>query len=279
LADGIEGRVKTIAVYLGANRSLTTISAAMLALHPDVTVLNHAFTRIFADPANDFLVEPTPEKLASFATAACEMALGGERGAVGGHILHSHAFGEATLRQTYLDRYGWDAKPQSTCLLWKDATRVTNYLINNRIALDAVARSLPALRFVIMVRNPVDICISSIRKGYSERLVGAEHKNSLKHVFTHMIKLFAWFSKAAAANPAQFRFIYQDELIDRARLIELCRFLDISADENWLDDIARLIRLRPSYPITEEQKAHFKALTHQMIADDFIASRVADQIV
>ena len=269
----------TVGVYLGANRSLTTISAAMMALHPDVTVLNHAFIRIFANRAGDFLADPREPVLDGFVATAREMALGGERGAVGGHILHGHAFGDPALRAAYLDRYGWGAKPRSTCLLWKDATRVTKHMIDNGIALDQVAHRLPALRFVMMVRNPVDICISSINKGYSAMLVGEERKDSLHDVFVHMIRLFAWFSPAAAANPGQFRYLYQDELVDRAKLVELCGFLGISADTTWLDEISRLVRLRPSYAIPEARKEQFRALTRTLIPDAGIARRVAEQIV
>lgn len=271
--------MKTVAVLLGANRSLTTISAAMVALHPQLTVLNHAFIRIFDDPANNFLADQRGPVLGHFVEAACQMALGGERGAVGGHILHSHAFGDAPLRAAYLDRYGWGAKPEATCLLWKDATRVTNYMIDNGIAPEEVARSLPALRFIMMVRNPVDICISSIRKGYSSMLVGEERKDDLRAVFVHMIKLFAWFSRAAAADPGRFRYVYQDELTDRAKLTELCGFLDIAADRTWLDEVERLIQLRPSYAIPEAQKEQFRALTCRLIPDPLVARRVAEQIV
>lgn len=271
--------LSTVAVLLGANRSLTTIASAIMAFHPDVTVLNHAFIRIFQDRANDFLIDPREPVQDHFVAAAHEMALGGERGAVGGHILHSHAFGDETLRNAYLDRFGWGAKPQSTCLLWKDATRVTNYVAEQGIDLAQVGAALPALRFVMMVRNPVDICISSIRKGYSARLVGEARKDDFDAVFNHMISVFAGFSGLAAARPDQFRYLYQDEMVDRDALIALCRFLDISADEGWLDDIGRLIHLRPSYPLPPGRKARLKARVHELIADEAVARRVAAQIV
>ncbi|RYH23404.1 MAG: GNAT family N-acetyltransferase [Alcaligenaceae bacterium] len=53
--------MKTVGVYLGTNRSLTAISSAMLALHPNVTVLNHGFARILADRTNDFILYPSHE--------------------------------------------------------------------------------------------------------------------------------------------------------------------------------------------------------------------------
>jgi hypothetical protein len=271
--------VKTVAIYLGANRSLTTISSAMLALHPEITVLNHAFVRIFADGSLDFTRDPTPDKLDAFVRAAEAMALGGERGAVGGHILHSHAFGDGALRDAYIDHYGWAAKPGAQCLVWKDATRVTNHLIRHKIALDDLARRLPSLRFIMMVRNPVDITISSIRKGYAAALVGEGRKDSFADVFTHIIRLFGWFAPAAQANPAQFQFLYQDELIDPATLGALCAFLDISDGTAWRDDIARLIRLRESYPIDAAQKTRLRAEVARIIPDPFVARRVAEQIV
>ena len=251
-----------------------------MALHPEVVVLNHAFVRIFADPTHDFLRSPTPETLEAFVRTAAEMSLGGEQGKIGGHILHSHAFkADDALRQAYLDRYGWNAKPAAKCLLWKDATAVTNHIGGKRLDVAAAARSLPALRFIAMVRNPVDIAISSIRKGYSWALVGEEKKNDFDQVFVQMIRRFAWFSKHAAEQPGQFRFVFQDELLDRAHLIALCEFLRISAPQSWLDDVARLIRLRESYAIADEKKAELKAIALRLIPDARVAQRVAEQIV
>lgn len=251
-----------------------------MALHPEVMVLNHAYMRIFADPAHDFLRTPTPETLGAFARSAGEMALGGEQGQVGGHILHSHAFkADEALRQTYLDRYGWGTKPGGKCLVWKDATYVTNHIAKHKLDVGAAARSLPALRFIAMVRNPVDIAISSIRKGYSTALVGADKKDDFGAVFSQMLHRFAWFSSYAVERPDQFRFVFQDELLDPENLAGLCDFLAISTPQSWLDDIARLIRLRDSYPIAEDRKAQLKALTMRIIPDALIARRVAEQIV
>lgn len=249
-----------------------------MALHPEVTVLNHAFVRILADKSRDFILDPVQDKLDAFVRDAQVMALGGERGAVGGHILHSHAFADETLRETYLDRYGWGAKPAAQCLLWKDATRVTNHILRHNVALDGLARSLPSLRFIMIVRNPIDIAISSIRKGYSAALVGEARKDNFADVFLHLIKLFGWFGQAARSNPDQFRFIYQDELLDPARLTALCGFLAIAADDAWLGDIAQLIRLRESYPVPDAQRAQMKAIIMRTIADQSVAQRVADQI-
>ena len=271
--------MSTVGVILGANRSLTTLFSAVMAFHPQVTILNHAFVRIFANPAHDFVVDPAERTLESFVETARDLALGGERGAVGGHILHSHAFGDKALRDAYLDCFGWGEKPETGCLLWKDATRVTSHIVNHKIDPAAVARRLPALRFMMIVRNPVDIAISSVNKGYSAALVGEDRKDSLEDVFVHVVKLFAWFSEAAGANHSQFRFLYQDEMLDRGKLVELCGFLDIPAAAKWLDDVARLIHLRPSYPISEAHKQHFRSLAQSLIPDRLIARRVAEQII
>lgn len=272
--------METVAVYFGALRSLTTISSAMMSLHPEVTVLNHAFERIFADAKTDFLRDPTPETLDRFVHAASEMALGGRQGDYGGHIVHSHAFqADQVLRQAYLDLYGWDAKPATKCILWKEATKVANHFAKNRLDARAITDKLPALRFIAMVRNPVDIVISSIRKGYSVQLVGPEKKDDFGAVFVQVLQRFAWFSRHAQERPDQFRFVYQDELLDRDHLIGLCDFLRISAPQSWLDDVARLIRLRESYAIPEERKAQLKEVTARVISDPTTARRVMEQIV
>ena len=269
----------TVGVLMGANRSLTTLLGAMMAFHPEATVLNHGIARIFADPSRNFLLDPRQPTLDAFVAEAHVMALGGQRGDYGGHILHSHAFDDEILRQAYLDHFGWEAKPRSRCLIWKDATKFTKYVLAKKIDLDAVGRSLPALRFMMMVRNPVDITISSIKKGYSLALVGEEKKDSFTDVFVHMIRLFAGFSLAIQRNPEQCRFIFQDELLDPPHLVGLCDFLGLRADAEWLADVARLIALRPSYAIEESRKQELKAIVMQIVPDPAVARRVADQIV
>jgi len=271
--------VKTIAIYLGATRSLSTITSAMMALHPEVTVLNHAYGRIMADARNDFLGTPIQERLESFAQTALDMALGGRKGDFGGHILHSHAFDDETLRQAYLDRYGWGAKPSTTSLVWKEGTVVTNRIARDNLDIVAIARSLPMLRFIALVRNPVDIAISSIDKGYSKALVPGGQERDFDMVFAQIVRRFAWFSQHASRQPDQFRFIYQDELLDCRQLAALCDFLRISVSADWLDEIGRLVQLRPSYAITDEDKAKLKTLAMRLIPEPRVAARVAEQIL
>jgi hypothetical protein len=224
--------METVAVYLGAVRSLSTISSAMMALHPEVTVLNHGFRRILADPQNDFLRTPARESLSSFARTAAAMSLDGRQGAYGGHILHSHAFhADGMLRQAYLNLYGWQPKSRTKCLLWKEPTKVTNHIAHHKLDVGAVARALRPLRFLALVRNPVDIAISSIRKGYSEQLVGPEKAGDFGAVFGQIVSRFGWFSRFAAEQPDQFRFVFQDELLNRTHLIGRCEFLRLSAPE------------------------------------------------
>lgn len=251
----------------------------MMAFHPETTVLNHGFARILADPARNFVIDPRQTVLDAFVREAEAMALGGERGDFGGHILHSHAFDDEVLRQAYLDRYGWGAKAGAQCLVWKDATKFTKYILGRKVGLDRLGHQLPSLRFMMMIRNPVDITISSIKKGYSLALVGEERKDSFIDVFTHMIRLFGGFSGAVRNNPEQCRFLFQDELLDRNHLIGLCRFLGISVDESWLADMERLITLRPSYPIDPEGREKLKDIVTRVIPDPQIARRVAEQIV
>lgn len=251
----------------------------MLALHPEVMALNHGLIRIFQNQDNDFITDATPEKLDSFIAEARELAQAGEQGPMGGHTLHSHAFQDPTLRDAYLSRYGWEEKPGMKCLLWKDATRVTNRLIRNRIDPADVATKLPMLRFLLMLRNPVDIAISSVNKNYSVTLVGEKRKNDSRAVFINILKRFSWFGDAANVNPRQFRIIFQDELLDRPKLDELCSFLGIARDPAWLDQVAELIQLRPSYHLPDTVKEELRALTRNVIPDPNLARRVADQIV
>ena len=46
--------VRTVCLFLGPYRNLTTLTASILFLHPNCQVLNHAANRIFHDRRTDF---------------------------------------------------------------------------------------------------------------------------------------------------------------------------------------------------------------------------------
>src|SRR5262245_48814895 len=76
----------TVGLFLCPNRNLTTLTAAILSLHPQVQVLNHGFDRLRAAGLLKFLYTGRDDDLDHFIRGATAMAGGGRRGDHGGSI-------------------------------------------------------------------------------------------------------------------------------------------------------------------------------------------------
>ncbi len=141
--------IETIVIALGSYRNLTSMTAAIFALHPAAIVLNHAWIRLGTKPSLDFFRDPRPERVQAFLAAAVHLAQSGRAGDYGGSILQSHVFHRPEVKRLYDARYGGRIiKSQPRTLFWKESMRVLNHIWKNRIDLSALTDSLPQIRFL-----------------------------------------------------------------------------------------------------------------------------------
>ena len=113
--------LKTVGLILGPYRNLTTLTAAVLSLHPSTQVLNHAGKRLLTGRRN-FIERPDEARLDRFVDAALSASTEGRRGTFGGSIQFSHAFDRENLRESYQRRYGDRAmKDDVRCFIWKES--------------------------------------------------------------------------------------------------------------------------------------------------------------
>ena len=89
--------VVSIGLMLCPNRNLTTLTAAVLSLHPHVQVLNHGFERLEAAGLLRFLRSGSNDDLEAFLRGAIGFSGYGRVGDYGGNILLSHAYKRPTL--------------------------------------------------------------------------------------------------------------------------------------------------------------------------------------
>src|SRR4029079_11065585 len=83
--------LRTVCLFLGPYRNLTTLTASILFLHPHCQVLNHAASRIFGDKRIDFLDGYDDEKFKTFVRYAIHASGSGGRGKIGGSLTPSPA--------------------------------------------------------------------------------------------------------------------------------------------------------------------------------------------
>lgn len=109
-------------LFLGLPRNLTTLTAAVLSLHPNVQVMNHGFRRIEKTDALRAFHDPTSSNVSELIDLLLELSIGGKRGGFGGSILLSHAFRKPEMQAAYRQRFGEaEFKHDVHVMAWKDS--------------------------------------------------------------------------------------------------------------------------------------------------------------
>ena len=127
-----QASLRSVCIFMGPYRNLTTLTSALLNLHPHCQVLNHAAMRVLDDDAINFLSHYSDERFGRFCNFAIEESQGGKRGDYGGSITLSHAFDHEVMSSAYEERYGGNLrKDEVRSIVWKDSQRLTNFLRDN----------------------------------------------------------------------------------------------------------------------------------------------------
>lgn len=228
--------VVSVGLMLCPNRNLTTLTAAVLSLHPHVQVLNHGFERLEAAGLLRFLRSGSDDDLEAFLRGAIGFSGYGRVGDYGGNILLSHAYKRPALRAAYARHYA-DApvKPDIRCLVWKDGARLLEYVRTNDIAVVGLAERLPRLRFLSPLRRPI-AHLRSLQKYYEPQppdyvrpsLPDLTMESVAKYILAAHEEFLAWHQQ----RPAQF-LAYTEAELGAQGAAALARFLGISADETW----------------------------------------------
>jgi hypothetical protein len=251
--------VNTLCVTLGPNRNLTTLTASLVALHPQCQVLNHAWGRQ-REQAEALFEEPGGHRYERFVRMAVARSQGGRRGRYGGSVTHSHAFKRPAMREAYERRYGKAViKEDIRCVYWKSAKQVTRYVREHGIDLAEVAEREPRLRFMMPLRNPLDCALSNYRKGHHRhfpQLAGGP----VEPVIDFMTELVGWFLDLRREHPSAF-FGFLESEWGRPMLERLASFLRVDTDEIWMRDV---LRSQPRGTAYDYDPAHLKVYAESL---------------
>jgi hypothetical protein len=227
---------RAVGLFLCPNRNLTTLTAAILSLHPNVQVLNHGFERLRAEGLLKFLHSGRDGDLEDFVRTAITMSCWGRRGDHGGSILLSHAYDRSPLRAAYAQRYG-DAKlkPEIHCLIWKDGARLREFIKAEGIDPVSLAERLPRLRFISPLRHPI-AHLRSLQRYYAldpqdyvrPSLPDLELESVARYLLTAHEDFLGWRRR----RPSQFVTFVEDDLGSRAA-VRLLDFLGLATDPAW----------------------------------------------
>jgi len=243
--------LESLCIILGPYRNLTTITAAILSLHPNCQVLNHAAKRVIPNKKLNFLVNYSDKKFAGFYQFAVFASQRGIQGDYGGSITYSHVFHQPTMRQTYFDRYpGQLLKKEIKSIVWKDSLRISNLIREKNIDLDRLFSKNKRIRFLLPVRNPLDCTISNCKTGHVKEFKGIS-SISVGAVLEEILKEFHWFLRLEHEYPHKFFHFFEDEFHEDM-LIKLAGFLGLESEDRWIKDSLRCIDIKHSYEYNPE---------------------------
>ena len=192
--------LKTVGLILGPYRNLTTLTAAVLSLHPNTQVLNHAGPRLLTGRRN-FVERPDEARLNRFVDAALGASTEGRRGTFGGSIQFSHAFDRENLRESYQRRYGDQVmKDDVRCFVWKESGRVTQLLRGSSDGIEKLTEATPKVRFLQPVRNLLDCTQSNLATNHAELVPGVTDM-SPEGVLDAIVENMAWFRAVGGEAP------------------------------------------------------------------------------
>jgi len=268
-----------VAILLGPYRNLSTLTAALLALHPNVQVLNHAGWRVLGVGGIDFLLSPDPDVLARFIDFATQASQGGRAGNYGGSILLSHAFDSVRMKDAYARRFGDQAiKQRVHCLLWKESLRVGVHLRRHGVDIAGLFRSLPSLRFVLPIRHPLDATISNLKIGHwslfpqlarhpqTQSPVAASKPPKPAQVLRAILEEIRWFADLERADPDRCFHLFQTDF-GRDGLESLARFLSLDPDREWLEAVQECCQLKASPAHPPELVAAYATMVKELFRD------------
>lgn len=239
--------VRTVCLALGPYRNLSTLTAAVLFLHPNCQVLNHAGERILHDERLDFLRAYSEAKMGDFLRYAIHASQSGRRGSYGGSITFSHAFDEQHVtKEVFQNSGGKLLKDEVRALFWKESLLIANHIRDQAIDLSTIFARDSRLRFLLPVRNPIDCAFSNLKTGHVTYFGNLHPQSPVEQVLDAILNEFAWCENLRSKFPDRFFVLFERDFGEPV-LDDLARFLDLPPDETWFRNAFRVFNVKGHY--------------------------------
>lgn len=257
----------TIGAFLGPYRNLTTLTSAVLALHPKVQVMNHGFERMAASGALEAFVNPSDESVGRFRSVAANLSEDGKRGHFGGSILHSHAFDHPAMQEAYQSLHrDKRLKDRFDTLIWKESWALTNWLLRQSVDPSDIVSRTSHIRFISPIRNPLDHA-RSLLAYYPQ---GVSHdspyhpgfdETTLENVLTFILDCHFKFLEWWRRRPDRFIYFHERE-IGADTLFRLACLLDLEPLASWLEAALPVFKSKTHYEHSTAEKSAFFNVLH-----------------
>jgi hypothetical protein len=261
--------VKSVCLFLGPYRNLTTLTASTLFLHPNCQVLNHASTRIFGDERIDFFANYSDATFDAFLRYAIHISQSGARGQYGGSITLSHSFDETyAMKEIFKESFGGDLlKKEIQSLVWKESLRTSNYIRFRNVDVDSMFKCNTRLRFLVPVRHPIDCAFSNLKSGHARHFAGESTASPVERIVAAILGEFAWIEDLRRKNPDRF-FVFFEHEFDERTLADLASFLELDQDEKWHKVALAAFELKKRYSHAPELVDSYRADVTRRFGDN-----------
>jgi len=268
-----------ILAFLGPYRNLTSFTSALLALHPQVQVLNHSYNTAITTKSN-FIQDASNASIDEFIRRAITISstrrieVLGEY-LLGGSILDSHSFlNYPDVTERYKSRFGTAVvKPSFQVLAWKESGRLTDYLMRYEEKFRNLLEHVPRVKFILPIRNPIDCATSNFKlryhqaKSFDDRpLYESIPTDSLEGMLEYVVLSHCWCLRFAESYPDRF-FVFSQNDVDDQFFSRLARFLDIEVDAAWIRDCSSIANFKASYEHEEPLLATYRELLEKYDAN------------
>jgi len=249
--------IRTVCIALGPYRNLTTLTAAIIALHPHCQVLNHAGQRIFKDKRLNFFLDYNDEKFETFVRFAIYASKGGREGPYGGRITLSHAFdAQYKVKRIYERAYGETVvKNRIYCLFWKESMATSNHIRDHSVDLHNILSRNHKLRFIMPIRNPLDCAVSNLKFFGKTQLcqlfTQLNGRAGVGEVIEAILDEFLWFLELKKQHPDRLFYYFEHEFGNKI-VRDMGDFLSIDADEQWCKNSLEAFDVKSRYKHPED---------------------------
>ena len=239
--------IKTICMTLGPYRNLTTLTAAILFLHPYCQVLNHAGNRIFGDINLDFFANYKTSIFEAFTRYAVYISKKGRRGDYGGSITLSHAYDDHFVMRNIYERTASSLlKKNITTLFWKESLRTSNHIRRHNVDLGNLFKVNKQIRFLLPIRNPLDCAASNLR---TQKVVIFQNNNNnsdIKEILRSVLEEILWFKNLEAQYPERFLYYFEHDF-NKSTIIRMADFLQLAPLEEWCSNALEAFDVKSKY--------------------------------
>lgn len=257
--------VNTICMTLVASRNLSTLFTSCCMLHPEIQTLNHA-PNIVSRP--NFLDEYTDWRMKKFVKAVHNINMKRSTSEFkGGLITASHAFNSPVIRRVFKQRFRSEYKEGFKSIVWKDSPN--NMASMQKKDLDDLFGKTDKLRFIVVVRNPMDCAVSNKINEFDDEFIGLDKEEILEI----LLDRYKWFLEAEERFPEFFMHIFPAD-ININTLCKIQEFLMVKRDTRWEKDFFRCWNvMKGRYVHSQEFREQYYSLIQENIASESLRER------